>query len=134
MQKRVPAKKPAKPAKGAKGAKGAKPAKAKPAPTASGPSGADEAAAWLAARGIATGGKTRWNVNIALDVVDAPATAAYAGDTATRFHLDIYRDEWGFVFVHRGKTSHIRRTDRAFVSGTDGHALLARMPPLADVA
>jgi hypothetical protein len=107
----------------------------KPSPAAkpAGPSGGAEAAEWIAARGLSTGGKTRWNVNVCLDVVDAPANAAYAGDTATRFHLDLYRDEWGFVFVHKGKTSHIRRTDTAFVSGDDGHKLLKQMPALAEI-
>jgi len=111
--------------------------KSKPGPSAAakptGPSGAAEAAEWIAARGLSTAGKTRWNVNVYLDVVDAPASEVYSGATATRFHLDLYRDEWGFVFVHKGKTSHIRRTDAAFVSGDDGHKLLKQMPTLAEV-
>jgi hypothetical protein len=103
-------------------------------PKAASRDGAAEAAAWCAARAISTDDRARWNVNIALDVVDRPAAQVFASDTDTRFHLDIYRDEWGFVFVHRGKTSHVRRTaGDQFVNGADDHALLAKMPALAEV-
>jgi hypothetical protein len=104
--------------------------KAKPA---AGPTGESEAAAWVAARGLSTAGRVRWNANIALDVVDAPASQVYSGATATRFHLDIYRDEWGFVFVHKGKTSHIRKTTEVFINGFDDHKLVKLMPALAEV-
>jgi hypothetical protein len=112
----------------------AKPA-AKPAavpPVATGPNGATEAAAWIAGLSLKPG-KARWNVRIALDVSDEPATDVYSSATATRFHVDVYRDEWGFMFVHGGKTSHVRRTDTTFVNGSDAYDLLGRTPALADI-
>jgi hypothetical protein len=106
--------------------------KPKPRPKAA-ISGAVEAAEWLAARGLTTA-KTRWNVNVSLDVVDAPAPAIYAREKDTRFHLDIYRDEWGLVFVHKKKTSHIRRTaNETIVNGFDQHKLRKELPALASI-
>jgi hypothetical protein len=52
----------------------------------------------------------------------------------TRFHLDIYSEEWGVFFCHAGRASWIRVTDLAFVHGRDEHALLSIVPPLRDVS
>jgi hypothetical protein len=105
--------------------------KQKPKPVPQTNPGADEAAEWIAARGLSTGGKVRWYVRIALDVVDAPAPEMHDGKTATRFHLDVYRDEWGVQFLHKGKTSHVRRVHSTFASGPDQHKLLKELPALA---
>jgi hypothetical protein len=105
--------------------------KKKPKPVPQTNPGADEAAEWLAARGLSTGGKIRWYVRIALDVVDAPAPATHDGKTATRFQLDVYRDEWGVQFLHKGKASHVRRVHSTFASGPDQHKLVKELPALA---
>jgi len=107
---------------------------AKPKAKAEVPAGDGEASAWVSARGLATAGKARWYVRIALDVVDRPASDVYSSQTDTRFHLDVYRDEWGVLFVHKGKTSHVRRTATdQFVNGTDAFKLLGELPALADI-
>jgi len=108
--------------------------KPKVAAKAAAPAGDLEAASWVAARKLSTAGKARWYVRIALDVVDAPAAEVYSSATDTRFHLDLYRDEWGVLFVHKGKASHVRRTATdQFINGTDQHKLRGEMPALADV-
>ena len=50
--------------------------------------------AWLNARGLSLPAAARWEVFIALDVVDAPATPDFNGRLDTRFHVSISRDEW----------------------------------------
>jgi hypothetical protein len=97
------------------------------------PRGARESAEWLARLGISPT-KPKWYAEAYLDVVDGPASQVYMGTTDSRFHLRVYADEWGLLFIHKGKTSHIRRTDHDFINGEDGHALLKKMPDLADVA
>jgi hypothetical protein len=104
---------------------------ATPAPTHA--RGADEAAAWIAGRKLSTAGKARWYVEIALPIDDVPHPDVYSGDTDTRFMLKVYGDEWGLLFVHKGKTSHVRRVTEDFVNGSDGHKLLKEMPQLADI-
>jgi hypothetical protein len=106
----------------------------------SGPTpGARDAAEWLAARtsgsaGTTTGaGLQRWHVEIALDVAHGRAPSEFDEDTATRFHLDIYSEEWGLFFCHAGHASWIRVTDIPFVHGRDDFSLLALVPPLADI-
>ena len=78
--------------------------------------GRDEAAAWL--RGLELAYVPRWHVEVALD----------AGPT--RFHINIYEEEWGFAFRHAGRASWIRVVDRPFVHGRDDFDLLARTPAL----
>lgn len=96
--------------------------------------GAQGAATWLAARGLTPPPSLeRWHVEIALDVVDEPAPAEFDEATATRFHLDIYSEEWGVFFCHAGRASWIRVTDIAFVHGRDQHGLLVITPSLQDV-
>jgi hypothetical protein len=85
---------------------------------------------WLAARGLLVPPRTRWEVTIALDVVDRPAQAAFSEARDTRFHIAIASTEWGFYFCHHGRASWIRVTDVPFVHERDDHALLVRMPPL----
>jgi hypothetical protein len=95
--------------------------------------GAIAAATWVRGRGLATTGLSRWHIEIQLDVIDAPAPAEYDEVTATRFHLDIYTEEWGHYFCHSGRSSWIRVTDLAFVHGRDDHQLLTLTPPLPEI-
>jgi hypothetical protein len=86
--------------------------------------------AWLDARSIARS-STRWSVEIALDIADREAAWSFDERTATRFHVNIYSEEWGFLFCHRGALSSIRITDIAFAhGGRDGHRLLTSTPAL----
>jgi len=95
--------------------------------------GALAASSWLSARGISAGGLLRWNAEIALDVIDAPAPEEFDDRVASRFHLEIYAEEWGFYFCHAGRASWIRVTDIPFVHGRDDFAILSATPPLEDI-
>lgn len=98
------------------------------------PEGASAAASWFAARRLSsTPSILRWHVEIALDAVEAPAPVEFDERTATRFHVDIYSEEWGVFFCHGGRSSWIRVTDIAFVHGRDDFGLLTAMPSLHDV-
>jgi len=68
-----------------------------------------------------------------MDVGDVPPSPEFDERTASRFHIDIYSEEWGFLFCHRGELSRIRVTDVAFVHGRDDHRLLAATPALAEL-
>ena len=96
--------------------------------------GARASAAWVQARGLATPPTTlRWHVEIAMGLDTATPPADFDETRTTRFHLDIYSEEWGVFFCHAGKASWIRLTDIAFVHGRDEHGLLAIVPPLRDI-
>lgn len=95
--------------------------------------GALAASSWLRTRGITVPTGTRWHVEIALDIVDRPAPADYDEATASRFHIDLYAEEWGVFFCHGARASWIRVTDMAFVHGRDEYKLLGSLPPLKDV-
>ena len=95
--------------------------------------GAMAASSWLKQLGLTPPVGLRWHVEIALDVIDAPAPSEFDEAIASRFHIDIYSEEWGLFFCHRGKSSWIRVTDIAFVHGRDEHKLLAITPSLRDV-
>ena len=94
--------------------------------------GALAAATWLRSRGVSPT-VTRWHVEIALDVINDRAPTDYDDTRATRFHLNIYTEEWGVYFLHRGRSSWIRVTDIAFVHGRDEYKLLGLVPALKDV-
>jgi hypothetical protein len=79
--------------------------------------GRDEAAAWLAAMQLAPA--PHWYVETTL-----------VADSATRFHLNVYAEEWGFVFHHRDRSSWIRVTDIPFIHGRDDFELLTSVPEL----
>jgi hypothetical protein len=96
------------------------------------PIGALDSAAWLSDRGVTPPAWQRWHVEIVLDVTDARPPTDYDETTATRFHLDIYKEEWGIYFCHAGYSSWIRVTDIAFVHGRDDYRLLSSMPSLKD--
>ena len=95
-------------------------------------SGRNAAAEWLGDRGIQTVLK-RWHVEVSLATLDTPAPLHYDDRSDTRFHVDVYSEEWGFFFCHDGRASWIRITDIAFVHGRDDFGLLAQTPALADV-
>lgn len=83
--------------------------------------GRDAAAAWLRALGLPS--VPRWHVEASLQA-----------SAATRFHLNVYAEEWGFAFHHARRSSWIRVTDIAFVHGRDDFGLLAAAPDLLGVS
>jgi hypothetical protein len=91
------------------------------------------AAAWLASRGGTAPTLERWHVEVALDVVQRRAPSEFDEASSTRFHLDIYLEEWGVFFCHAGRSSRIRVTDIAFVHGRDDFQLLGVTPQLKDI-
>lgn len=91
------------------------------------------AARWLSDRGLDPPAAKRWHVEISLATVDVPAPVNYDDRVDTRFHIDIYSEEWGFFFCHGGRASWIRVTDIPFVHGRDDFRLLAQTPALPDI-
>ncbi len=96
-------------------------------------SGRLAAAGWLGDRGMQTPSLKRWHVEVSLATLDAPAPINYDDRSDTRFHVDVYSEEWGFFFCHQGRASWIRITDIAFVHGRDDFGLLAQVPALPDI-
>jgi hypothetical protein len=95
--------------------------------------GAFAALAWLRERDPAATSNGRWYAEISLDVIASTAAYEFDETTATRFHLDIYREEWGVWFCHRGRSSRIVCSDAIRVLGADHYNLLAIMPRLRDI-
>jgi hypothetical protein len=95
--------------------------------------GSRAAKRWFDDRGLDAPNLKRWHAELAMSTLDAPAPAQFDERRDTRFHIDIYAEEWGFFFCHGGKTSWIRVTDIAFVHGRDEFSLLAQTPPLSDL-
>jgi len=91
------------------------------------------AAFWLSSVTGISPDVPRWHVEIALDVTTGRAPSEFDDATATRFHLDIYAEEWGVYFCHAGRSSWIRVTDVSFVHGRDDYQLLSAMPPLREI-
>ncbi len=85
--------------------------------------GASESRAWLEHTCLDPNGERHWYVEVALE----------SDEPGTRLELNIYPDEWGFVFRSGNRVSSIRITDRAFVHGSDDHQLLAHVPALESV-
>lgn len=83
---------------------------------------------WLVARDLYPK-EPRWFVEIDLDAFSR------TGDDAqpTRFRIEIYAEEWGFVFTHAGRVSWIRVTDTRFAHGPDEHELLDASPKLGSI-
>lgn len=94
--------------------------------------GSREAFSWLADRSIPTP-PTRWHVAIGLDVRDEPAQPSFDDASDTRFHIEIYAEEWGFFFCHAGRASWIRITDQPFVHLRDDFALIGKTPSLPSI-
>lgn len=78
--------------------------------------GRDAAHAWLQSIGLQP--VPRWHVEVSLE----------AG--TSRFHLNVYAEEWGFAFHHARRSSWIRVTDIPFVHGRDDFGLLATTPDI----
>jgi hypothetical protein len=95
--------------------------------------GALDASSWLSARSVGANGVLRWHAEIALDVIDGPAPEEFDEHVASRFHIDIYAEEWGFYFCHGGHASWIRVTDIPFVHGRDDFAVLSATPSLEHI-
>lgn len=97
-------------------------------------SGAVAAHRWLVGLGLnPPPGALRWHAEISLDTIDAPARVDFDERIDSRFHIDVYSEEWGFFFSHAGRVSWIRVTDIPFVHGRDDHQLLTQVPALEDV-
>lgn len=93
--------------------------------------GADAATTWLRERRL--GSSKPWFVEIAVDTSERPVSITFSHDTDTRFHLNVYPDEWGVFFCHGSRASWIRVTDEPFVHGRDDHGLLAQLPQLTQI-
>jgi hypothetical protein len=91
------------------------------------------ATAWLEARGLRTRTGADWDVAIALDVSELPASPCIKNPADSRFHIAISAAEWGFFFCHRGRASWIRVKDVPFVNECDDHRLVQEVPPLRDL-
>jgi len=91
------------------------------------------AATWLAGRGGTMPTLERWHVEVAMDVVPRRAPSEFDEASSSRFHLDIYLEEWGVFFCHAGRSSRIRVTDTVFVHGRDDFQLLGVTPQLKDI-
>lgn len=88
---------------------------------------------WLSARGLSATGLLRWHAEILLDVIDQPAREQFDERVDTRFRIELYSEEWGFLFCHGGRASWIRVTDIPFMHGRDDFRLLGSIPPLEDL-
>ncbi len=86
-------------------------------------------AAWLAERELYPR-DPRWSVAIAIGIDEDAPPSDFDPTMATRLQLEIYAEEWGFLFCHDGLMSWIRITDVPFVHGRDDHKLLNATPPL----
>lgn len=82
--------------------------------------GAAASAAWLEQRGLHAGRTPHWYVDIIIE----------SESPDTRFEMNIYPEEWGYVFRRGPRMSSIRITDVPFVHGLDDHRLLSQTPPL----
>ena len=87
---------------------------------------------WLASRGLTPPSLQRWHVDILLDIVDQPARAHYDERVDTRFRIEIYSEEWGFMFCHAGQTSRIRVNHAPAIHGRDDFGLVHLTPLLSD--
>ena len=81
--------------------------------------GRDEAAAWLRSLGLNALG--RWHIEITL------------ASGASRFHVYVYAEEWGFAFHHARQSSWIRVTDIPFVHGRDDFRLIRETVALSEL-
>src|SRR5689334_5032624 len=95
--------------------------------------GALASAAWLRDRGQSIPAYQRWHVEIQMGLGSTRPSLHYDPAIDTRFHIDIYGEEWGFFFCHRGVGSWIRVTDVAFMHGRDDYKLLPVTPALRDI-
>ncbi len=85
--------------------------------------GALASSAWLARRKLDASRIAHWYVEITI-ASDMPDT---------RLEINIYPEEWGFVFRRGKRVSSIRVTDVAFVHGLDDYQLLRDTPSLEGI-
>lgn len=95
--------------------------------------GALASAAWLSGRGLSAPPYEKWEISIALDVVDGRPSGRFNDASDTRFHIVVASSEWGFFFCHHSRVSWIRVTDLPFVHERDDYELLPQVPPLRDL-
>jgi hypothetical protein len=95
--------------------------------------GALDSATWQRKFGGDTPAIDRWHVEIAMGTTPERPPAEFDAAIATRFHINLYSEEWGIYFCHGGRSSWIRVTDLAFVHGRDDFGLLSVTPPLKDL-
>jgi hypothetical protein len=81
---------------------------------------------WLAARALSAPTFSRWHASILLGIEDRTPEVDLDERVDTRFRLEIYSEEWGYLFCHGGRASWIRVTDIPFVHGR-------ATPPLKDI-
>lgn len=96
-------------------------------------SGMLAARAWLDARALSAPALIRWHATIVLGIDDWTPDLELDETEDTRFRIEIYSEEWGYLFCHRGRASWIRVTDIPFVHGRDDFQLLRVSPPLKDL-
>jgi hypothetical protein len=85
--------------------------------------GAAASAAWLEVHGLDAARAPHWYIEITIPTASADS----------RFDLNVYPEEWGFVFRRGPRISSVRVTDVPFVHGRDDHNLLDEVPPLAEI-
>jgi hypothetical protein len=89
-------------------------------------------ASWLIARGLYPK-EPKWFVEIDLHAAPRRADTSDADGEPTLFRIEIYAEEWGFLFRHGGRLSWIHVTDTRFAHGRDEYELLADAPRLTRV-
>lgn len=94
--------------------------------------GAVAAATWL--RSLKLRGSKQWYVELAIDSSERPVSITFSHENDTRFHLNIYPEEWGVFFCHGSRASWIRVTDEPFVHGRDDFGLLGDLPELHQIS
>ena len=80
---------------------------------------------WLRERGFDASPNPRWYVEITLHPQEIAEDAT--------FELNLYPEEWGYMFRRGAQVSSIRITDVPFVHGRDEHRLLGSTPPLEEI-
>lgn len=91
--------------------------------------GAGDADRWMRALDAQTPPThERWYAEIVMSVTRERPPTDFDEAIATRLHINIYSEEWGIYFCHRGRSSWIRVTDVAFVHGRDDFELFRFMP------
>ena len=88
---------------------------------------------WLLARGLSAPALQRWHATVLLAPEAATPAVEFDEKRDTRFRIEIYSEEWGFFFCHRGRASWIRVTDIPFAHGQDDYRLLAATPALKNL-
>jgi len=91
------------------------------------------ARAWLASRGLSPPAVKGWHVDILLDVADQVARPYFDDRVDTRFRIEIWSEEWSYMFCHSGQMSRVRVTHVPMIDGRDEFVLLHSTPALRDM-